>query len=200
MNDSSDIKSLPGGKLTINGNGKVISTGCALTADGGTMIVENGTYESKHEEGHAAVVVGGGYFNMTGGTLTSSTTSESTLIVHIGSAYVKNVNIYGKYPGDSSRGRAAGSGITVHTGATSLIVDSGTYIKSDYGNGMYTNIGAGENIKIVGNVTISAVGASIGLTSGTICLSTTATLSGNGKTGKESIWKHSDATIIDGTC
>ena len=81
-----------------------------------------------------------------------------------------------------------------------MIVDDGTVIESDYGQGMYTNIGAGEKIKIVGNVSITSVGVTIGLSSGTLCLSTTAKLSGNGQTGKASIQKDSSATIIDGTC
>ena len=86
--------------------------------------------------------------------------------------------------------------ITVHTGATRIILGSGAKISATDGTGMYTNIGSGDYIHVLQGASISAKKSSFGLNSGKLCLSDNVTLSGNGKTGKDSIWKDSGASIV----
>ena len=174
------------GNLTITGNGTIISSLTPLSAFG-NLTVLNGTYETLNTQGHAVEVLGG-TFVMSGGTLKSSKTKESVLLVDSGTATITNSTI--------SSTAVDGSGITVHTGAKRIILGSGAKISATDGVGMYTNIGSGDYIHVLQGASISAKQCSIGLNSGKLCLSDNATLSGNGKTGKDSIWKDSRASIV----
>ena len=127
---------------------------------------------------------------MSGGTLKSSKTKESVLIVDSGTATITNSTLFNT--------AVDGSGITVHTGATRLILGSGAKISATNtgGTGMHTNIGSGDYIHVLQGASISAKKSPIGLSSGKLCLSDYATLSGNGKTGKDSIWQASGTSIV----
>ena len=134
-----------GGKLTITGNGKVVTTvvdPLIHVLNGGTLTLENGTYESTTYYGAAIQVTG------------SATDTEVKTKVSI----AKDVSITANYPVFIPKQGGFGVVVDVYGKLHSITTTNG--VKTQYGAGLYIN---GKLDSTTGNVPVINVyeGASV---------------------------------------